>query len=283
MKKRDILESLRTGKITSADAEKLLSIYAVEEVEDFARLDVGRVMRKGIPEVVFAESKKTDEIKKIIKVILGRAGLVLVSRIRDADYDGIIAYGNELGADVKTGKNSSTLLLATRPIESGGGTVGILAAGTSDIGVAEEARLVCEAMGCRCLIGYDVGVAGMQRAFPILKEMIMGDAGCLVVVAGMEGALATHISSMVDIPVIGVPTSVGYGYGRGGVAALASMLQSCSLGMAVVNIDGGVAAGGMAANIANRYGSVAATTTVAEQKAGNNGGNRLQTEPRGGN
>ena len=278
MKKRDILESLGTGKITAAEAEKLLSIYAIEEVEDFARIDISRSMRKGIPEVVFAESKKTDEIKKIIKTILEKTGLVLVSRIKETDYDDITAYGKNIGADVVTGKNSSTLLITTEPIKPDGGTVGILAAGTSDIGVAEEARLVCEAMGCRCITGYDVGVAGIQRAFPILKKMISENAGCLVVVAGMEGALATHISSLVDIPIIGVPTSVGYGYGRGGVAALASMLQSCALGMAVVNIDGGVAAGSMAANIANRC----SMTVATNQEADGANNIKLQTDLKGG-
>ena len=111
---------------------------------------------------------------------------------------------------------------------------------------------MCDAMGCRCITSYDVGVAGMQRIFPALKEMIREDVDCIVVVAGMEGALATLVSSMVDIPVIGVPTSVGYGYGQKGMAALASMLQSCSSGLSVVNIDNGIAAGGIAANIANR-------------------------------
>ena len=266
----EILESLKGGRITTREAENLLALYAIEEIEDFARIDVGRAMRKGTPEVIFAESKRIDEIKKIIKGVLGKTGLLLLSRIKEHDYDEIVAYSSGLGATVSTGRNSSTILLTTNGAgRSGGGTVGILAAGTSDIGVAEEARLVCEAMGCRCITGYDIGVAGMQRAFPVIKEMIRQDVGCMVVVAGMEGALATHVSSLVDIPVIGVPTSVGYGYGQKGVAALASMLQSCSLGLAVVNIDNGIAAGGMAATIANRYGrgpkAGAATTVVTQQ------------------
>ena len=111
---------------------------------------------------------------------------------------------------------------------------------------------MCKAMNCRAITSYDVGVAGIHRIFPILKEMINEDVDCIIVAAGMEGALATLVSSMVDIPVIGVPTSVGYGYGEKGIAALASMLQSCSLGLSVVNIDGGIAAGSIAANIANR-------------------------------
>ncbi|MFB5629503.1 MAG: nickel pincer cofactor biosynthesis protein LarB, partial [Nitrosarchaeum sp.] len=145
-----------------------------------------------------------------------------------------------------------SLVLFKTPIAFKGGKVGILAAGTSDIGVAEEARLMCEAMNCKCITSYDVGVAGIQRIFPILKEMISEEVDCIIVVAGMEGALATLVSSMVDTPVIGIPTSVGYGYGGKGIAALASMLQSCSLGLSVVNIDNGIAAGAISANIANR-------------------------------
>ena len=111
---------------------------------------------------------------------------------------------------------------------------------------------MCEAMNCKCFTSYDVGVAGIQRIFPILKEMLNEDVDCVIVAAGMEGALATLVSTLVDIPIIGIPTSVGYGYGEKGVAALASMLQSCALGLAVVNIDNGIGAGAMAASIANR-------------------------------
>jgi hypothetical protein len=153
---------------------------------------------------------------------------------------------------IKKGEKSSSLLLFKKPIKFYGGRVGIITAGTSDIGVAEEARLMCEAMNCQAITSYDVGVAGIQRVFPILKEMIEKEVDCVIVAAGMEGALATLVSSMVDIPVIGLPTSVGYGYGEKGIAALASMLQSCSLGLSVVNIDNGIAAGAIAANIVNR-------------------------------
>jgi hypothetical protein len=168
------------------------------------------------------------------------------------DYKKIISFSKKLNIKIKTGKNSSSLVLFKNPIKFHGGKVGILTAGTSDIGIAEEARLMCEAMNCKCITSYDVGVAGIHRIFPILKEMINEDVDCIIVAAGMEGALATLVSSMVDIPVIGIPTSVGYGYGEKGIAALASMLQSCSLGLSVVNIDGGIAAGAIAANIANR-------------------------------
>ncbi len=129
--------------------------------------------------------------------------------------------------------------------------VGIVTAGTSDIGVAEEARLTCEAMNCTCIRSYDVGIAGLHRIFPIIKKFVQQNVDVIVVAAGMEGALASVVASLVDVPVIGLPTSVGYGYGEKGVAALASMRQSCSLGLSVVNIDNGIGAGAVAANIAN--------------------------------
>jgi NCAIR mutase (PurE)-related protein len=110
---------------------------------------------------------------------------------------------------------------------------------------------MCEAMNCKCYCSYDVGVAGIHRVLPVLKEFIKNEVDSIIVVAGMEGALATFVSSSVDIPVIGIPTSVGYGYGEKGVAALASMLQSCALGLAVVNIDNGIGGGAIAASIAN--------------------------------
>ncbi|KAF6246911.1 hypothetical protein C6990_07405 [Nitrosopumilus sp. b3] len=247
-----ILESLSVGKISISNAKKLLSLYSVEEVEGFAKIDINRSKRRGIPEVIFAETKEIEEIKKIVKKTLEKSNSVLISRIKKKDYPKILAFAKRLKITIKTGKNSSTLLLFKKPIFFYGGKVGILTAGTSDIGVAEESRLMCEAMNCKCITGYDVGVAGIQRIFPILKKMIKEDVDCIIVAAGMEGALATLVSSMVDIPIIGIPTSVGYGYGEKGIAALASMLQSCSLGLSVVNIDNGIAAGGIAANIANR-------------------------------
>ena len=252
MEIHEILESVKVGKTSINNAKKLLSIYSIEEVEGFAKIDINRRKRRGIPEVVFAETKEISEIKKIAKKTLEKTNSVIISRIKKEDYSQIITYAKKLKVKIKTGKNSSSLLLFKKPIKFQGGKIGIITAGTSDIGVAEESRLMCEAMNCKCITSYDVGVAGIQRIFPVLKEMIREDVDCIIVAAGMEGALATLVSTLVDIPIIGVPTSIGYGYGEKGIAALASMLQSCSLGLSVVNIDNGIAAGGIAANIANR-------------------------------
>ena len=142
-------------------------------------------------------------------------------------------------------------MIHQKSIKTKGGKIGILTAGTSDISVAEEARLMCEAMNCECITSYDIGIAGLHRTFPILKEFVKSEVDVVIVAAGMEGALASVVSSTVNVPVVGVPTSVGYGYGEKGVAALASMLQSCSLGLSVVNIDNGIGAGAVASKIAN--------------------------------
>lgn len=252
MELNEILASLKAGKITVPSARKLLSLYSIEKIENFAKIDTGRKNRRGIPEVIFAEKKQFIEIKKIIQKALKKSNSVLVSRLKKNDYEKILEFSKKNKFKTELGKNSTSILIFKAPLKKNQGKVGILTAGTSDIGVAEEARLMCEAMNCKCISSYDVGVAGIHRVIPVLKEFIKKDVDSIIVVAGMEGALATLVSSSVNVPVIGVPTSVGYGYGEKGIAALASMLQSCALGLAVVNIDNGIGAGAMAASIANK-------------------------------
>ena len=249
-----ILESVRSGELTVGQAKKMLSLYSVKKIGDFARIDTDRQKRRGVPEVVYAQGKTASETREIVAGMMAESGPVVVSRIREEDHSGLVSFARGEGWNVSCGKTSTSILIYDSPPEVIFGTVGIMAAGTSDIGVAEEARLVCEAMGCSHHAIYDAGVAGIQRVFDGVREMIKRDADAIVVVAGMEGALATVVSSLVDVPVVGVPASVGYGYGGEGVAALASMLQSCSLGMAVVNIDNGIGAGAVAASIARRAG-----------------------------
>jgi hypothetical protein len=233
------------------EAQKAIAIHSIEHVGEMAKLDVGRENRKGMPEIVFAEHKEYADTLRIALAALGRNGQVVVSRVKKRDLPRLVRALGKKGLAVQVGRNSTTLLASRKSYKrKEAGSVGVMAAGTSDIGVAEEARLVAEAMGCRVITSYDVGIAGMHRTFPALKEMLAQKVGAIVVVAGMEGALASVVSSMVDVPVIGVPTSVGYGFGADGVAALASMLQSCTLGLAVVNIDNGVGAGAFAASIA---------------------------------
>ena len=251
---RTILEKFASGSLSLSEVEKQIALHAVEKIDDIAKLDVGREIRKGLPEIVYAESKEYDDIIKIASAAVKRNGQVIISRIRKNELSKVVSALRKKGLSVEVGKKGTTLVASAKSYNhvKSGTKIGVMAAGTSDIGVAEEARLVAEAMGCKTIVNYDVGIAGMHRLFPVLKEMLAQNVGAIVVVAGMEGALASVVASMVDVPVVGVPTSIGYGFGANGVAALASMLQSCTLGLAVVNIDNGVGAGAYAASIAKK-------------------------------
>jgi NCAIR mutase (PurE)-related protein len=249
-----ILDRFANGSLSLSDVEKEISIHAIEKIGDIAKLDIHREMRKGMPEIIFAENKEYKDIIRIALAAIGRNGQTVVSRIRKSELLKVAGALKKKDMVVEVGRNSTTLLASDKSFgrKTTGARIGIMAAGTSDIGVAEEARLVAKAMGCEAIASYDIGIAGMHRLFPALKEIAEQNAGAVVVVAGMEGALASVVASVVDIPVVGVPTSTGYGFGANGIAALASMLQSCTLGLAVVNIDNGVGAGAYAASIAKR-------------------------------
>ena len=248
---REILEKLARGEISVDEAEKLLKIFSIAEIEGLAEIDLGREIRRGVPEVILAEGKSSDEVLEIAERMLDEVGRAIISRVSEdlmekvTDIEGAIIEIHERARIVVLKKEGFR-------VERTGGKVGILTAGTSDIWIAEEARVIAEEMGCEVLKAYDVGVAGLHRIFKPLKEMIREDVDVLIVVAGREGALASVVAGLVDIPVIAVPSSTGYGLGGEGLSALMSMLQSCSLGLAVVNIDGGVPAGIVASLIANR-------------------------------
>lgn len=250
---REILERFVKGEISIEEAEKLLKIATIEEIESIAKLDVKRHMRTGVPEVILAEGKNPEDLAKIVMKTLEKSGRAIISRIEN-DHVATIKRIIPSNANMQINKKAKIIVIKKEEfaVEKTGGKVGIITAGTSDIPVAEEARIIAEEMGCEVITAYDVGVAGIHRLFPSLKEMIEKDIDVLIVVAGREGALPSVVAGMVDIPVIGVPTSIGYGLGEKGISALTAMLQACSLGLAVVNIDGGVAAGAIAALIANR-------------------------------
>ena len=248
----DILDAVKNGKLSVNEAKKQLSLYSIEEIENFAKIDLGREARKGVPEVIFAERKENSEVKKIIKNVLKKTNSIVVSRIPKKNFQDICNYCKKNNLKVSTGQNCTTILVYKNPLKKTKGKIGIITAGTSDIGIAEESRLMCESMGCGCITSYDVGIAGLHRIFPVLKEFVKVGVDAIIVVAGMEGALASVVSSTVNVPIIGVPTSIGYGYGEKGIAALAAMLQSCSLGLTVVNIDNGIGAGAAAAKIVNQ-------------------------------
>jgi len=241
------------GEISIEEAEKLLKIVTIEEIEAIAKLDVKRHVRTGVPEIILAEGKDPEDLAKIVMKVLERNGRAIVSRIENDHIEAIKKIVPSI-ANMQINKKAKMIVIKKKEftVEKTGGKVGIITAGTSDIPVAEEARIIAEEMGCEVFTAYDVGVAGIHRLFPSLKKMIEKDVDVLIVVAGREGALPSVVAGMVDIPVIGVPTSIGYGLGEKGISALTAMLQACSLGLAVVNIDGGVAAGAVAALIANR-------------------------------
>jgi pyridinium-3,5-biscarboxylic acid mononucleotide synthase len=195
------------------------------------------------------------------------AGRVLVSRA-SSDVVELLRTELELAhATVHTTPNGSTVLVtrndAQQPPETGG-VVGLLTAGASDASAADEAAWVAREMGCHILRADDVGVAGLHRLEAPLRELRAGHADVVIVAAGMDGALPSVVSGLVDVPVIGLPTSVGYGLGGGGIAALLSMLQTCAPGLVVVNIDNGVGAGATAALIANRVAAARISRPAAD-------------------
>lgn len=247
---KEILQKLVNNEISLEEAEKMLKTSHIDEIEDFAKLDTTRHLRTGIPEVIFAENKEDEDLLKIISHC-AHMGHVMVTRLSAERYELLkpeLDLIKENNIIFEYNKKARILVIKSHEIEKNG-KIGILTAGTSDIPVAEEAKVTVEEMGCEALTAYDAGVAGMHRLFPPLKQMLAEDIKALIVVAGMEGALPSVVAGLVDVPVIGVPTSVGYGVGEGGFTALYAMLQSCAPGIAVVNIDNGFGAGVFAAKL----------------------------------
>lgn len=245
---RNVLEDFRTGAITLEEAEVRISGLQMEMVGDIARLDLGRPVRCGIPEIILAEGKEPKDLASIAISLVRVSGRCIISRVGDDHLAMVCARCREEGIRVEIEEAARMAILSCgldRPVR--GGVVAILTAGTADIRVAEEARVIAQEMGCTVRTAYDVGVAGIHRLFSALKGMT--DATVFIVAAGREGTLPAIVAGLVDSPVIGVPVSSGYGHMGKGEAALASMLQSCSV-LAVVNIDAGVIAGAFAARIA---------------------------------
>jgi pyridinium-3,5-biscarboxylic acid mononucleotide synthase len=247
---REILQKLLDGEISAETAEKMLKSMHIMEIEDFAKIDMCREARTGVPEAVFAEGKEDDEIVKIVMKCANNDG-IMVTRLQNDRYESI---RDDLGPLVERGfqinYNKKARVLVVREHEPKNiGKIGIITAGTSDIPVAEEARMVAEEAGCEVLTSYDVGVAGIHRLFSQIRIMLEEDIEVLIVVAGMEGALPSVVAGLVDMPIIGVPSSVGYGVGEGGFTALYAMLQSCAPGIAVVNINNGFGAAMFASTI----------------------------------
>lgn len=232
----DILRAHSQGLVSTESAVSELKNLSYEDV-GFARIDHARADRQGFPEVVFGQGKTREQILGIFEKLAARSQNVLITRT-DADTYGDI---RNINTDAEWHESARLIRLWRDKTELGMGEIVIATAGTSDIPVAEEAALTAEAMGNRVKRIWDAGVAGIHR---ILSEKeILQSARVVVVVAGMEGALPSVVGGLVKVPVIAVPTSIGYGASFNGIAALLGMLNSCASNVTVVNIDNGFGAG----------------------------------------
>ena len=243
---RGMLDAVRAGALTPEAAHgRILQFLRHAPFEDlgFARVDHHRSIRQGFPEVIFGPGKSPAQIAEIARRIVSAGENLLVTRTNSDAYAAVAgvlptATFNEL---------ARTITLCTQTMPSGKGTVAVAAAGTADLPVAEEAVVCLETMGNTVDRLYDVGVAGLHRLLAVHDRLT--SARVVIVVAGMEGALPSVIGGLVDVPVIAVPTSVGYGSSFGGITALLAMLNSCATGVSVVNIDNGFGAAAIASAI----------------------------------
>ncbi len=243
-KLKDLLSRVSSGECQVDEALETLKHWPAEML-DFARLDHHRNLRTGFPEVVYGENKNSDQIAAILKKFLHHGSVVMATRVSPDKAERVCEHVAEL-----TYHEAARMLTANdQPIDADKrrGLIAVVSAGTSDIPVAEEAAVTARCLGNRVERLYDVGVAGIHRL--LAHRELLDAASVLVVVAGMEGALPSVVGGLVDKPVIAVPTSVGYGTGLGGIAALLGMLNSCAPGVAVVNIDNGFGAGCIASAI----------------------------------
>jgi len=243
---QDLLDAVARGELDTATAHRqVMDALRARPFEDlgFARVDHHRSLRQGFPEVVLGIGKTPAQIAGIAAEIAGRGSSLLVTRASAAAFDAV----RQVVPGVSYHAEAAIISLRQQDITPGKGTIVVAAAGTSDISVAEEAACTAELMGNDVTRLYDVGVAGLHR---ILGERArLAAARVVIVVAGMEGALPSVVSGLISAPVIAVPTSVGYGASFGGIAALLGMLNSCSSGVSVVNIDNGFGAGNIASLI----------------------------------
>jgi len=240
---RDLLEAVRAGTTTPDDALDRLSQLPYRDL-GFARVDTHRELRQGAPEAILAEGKTPDQVAAIFTALLeGGAGSILATR---AD-EGSRAAVREVAPEAEEHALARCVWVA-RSVPESRGLVAVVSAGTSDGPVVHEVRIRAELLGTTVVVHEDAGVAGVHRLATAVPDVERAD--CVVVVAGMDGALASLVGGLARGPVIGVPTSVGYGSAHGGTTALNAMLASCAAGLAVVGIDDGLGAGTIAARIA---------------------------------
>lgn len=238
-----LLEDVRRGEIRPEDALERFAALPYRDL-GFARVDLHREVRQGAPEAVLGEGKTPEQVVRIVAALLdGGAGSVLVTRADEEIRGAVLAVAPDASQDVR-----ARAVWVARSVPAARGLAVMVSAGTSDGPVLHEARVRAELLGAEVVVHEDVGVAGIHRLAPVLPDLARAD--CVVVAAGMDGALASVVGGLVGAPVIGVPTSVGYGSADGGRTALNAMLCSCAAGLAVVGIDDGFGAGTIAARIA---------------------------------
>ena len=250
---KDILERLVDGELNIDEAEKLLKADNILEFDDIAKFDIKREDRTGFPEAIFSPSKDYEDLIAIIKNYLKNSDKdLIITKLSQERFEKITNDLNDDELIFDYNKRAQILVIRKEIIQKEPiAKIGIITTGTSDINIAEEARVIVEEGGCEAITSYDIGVAGIHRLFPQIAHMISEGVRALIVCAGMEGALPSVVAGLVDVPVIAVPTSIGYGVGEGGRVALDAMLQSCAPGIAVVNIDNGFGAGVFALTIVN--------------------------------
>jgi NCAIR mutase (PurE)-related protein len=247
---RDVLRRLLAGKLTEEEAVAELRRLQLDELGGRAKLDLGRFLRRGIPEVVLAPGKTPADAARLVVALAERQGQGLISRMTEAHQAALHDLASTAGMHVTMYASSARVLRPRFAPEAIGCKVGILTAGTSDLPAAEEATMVVEACGLEARLDADLGVAGLHRFVGPLASTLEWGADVIIVAAGMDGVLPGLVAGLIDVPVIGLPVSTGYGRGGAGEAALTTMLQSCSTGLVVVNIDNGVGAGAAAVLIA---------------------------------
>ncbi len=240
-KVRALLEAVSRGELGPEQALARLRDLPVGDLR-FARVDLHRSLRHGVPEAVFCQGKTAEQVLAIVRRLAEQHDNILCTRAEAAVIQALMA--SELECRV----HAEARLVVVKPrLSEGVGLIVVISAGTSDLAVAEEAAVTAQAMGNRVERLYDCGVAGLHRLVPHLD--LLNEANAVIAVAGMEGALPSVVGGLVDRPVIGVPTSVGYGASFGGITALLAMLNSCAPGVSVVNIDNGYGAAAQANQI----------------------------------
>ena len=248
---RNLLIEVAEGKITPSDAAERLKTLPYDDI-GFAKLDTHRTLRTGRGEVIFGIGKTPDQVALIMQKMSADTSPVIATKVGPECFEATKAL---IPSGLTYSKEAKLLYYQKNETEESqktSGTVAIVCAGTADIPVAEEAAITTELYGVLAERYYDVGVAGIHRLLSKVEDIRKAKA--IIVVAGMEGALASVVGGLSDVPVIAVPTSIGYGASMGGFAALLTMLNSCSLGVSVVNIDNGFGAGYIASMIVNGRG-----------------------------